>query len=359
MRAATPPAGEKETKDRELQALKDAHAAIGRRLDALFGQGGGKQDDDDDRRDARSDDDDDDRKDDAEEEGEDKEKKEEEARSDDDDDDRRDARRDAGDRGVSMKDRGRKDRGRRDAGIENFKGKQAAPFKDSGRKDKEKDIEEWAGEEKEEPWHKEEEKEPPSDKEKPTPLAADRKDDDEEEGGDEGRSDDDDDRRDDRRDARRDTRADSSSLRRRIEALERGATDEEIERLAEEQQLWSEPAMAHGERVSRPMHGESLLSYVRRNARHFQRYSDKWKGVDLRQLPVAALKIAAPEIRKDAVSAAYRVEPGAEPMLREVIKPDRTGRRISEFVGPVSAMLDQFRMPSFRVRRINTQPNPF
>ena len=45
MRAATKPAPEAETKDAEVQALKDAVGAIGKRLDALLG---GRSDGDDD-----------------------------------------------------------------------------------------------------------------------------------------------------------------------------------------------------------------------------------------------------------------------------------------------------------------------
>jgi hypothetical protein len=134
----------------------------------------------------------------------------------------------------------------------------------------------------------------------------------------------------------------------------RDALDLELNDLATEQQEWGKVYMAHGERAQRPMHGETLLSFVRRNARHYQHTSDRWRDKNLRTMPRdVLLDIAAPEIRKDALAAAYRPDPNVAPVLREVIRTDRTGRRISEFVGPVSVFLDQFRAPAMMVRCFN------
>ena len=140
-------------------------------------------------------------------------------------------------------------------------------------------------------------------------------------------------------------------------------SDDELNALAERQQEWDRVAQMHGERASRPLDGERIESYDRRLAETFKKHSPKWKGEDLSAMPIEVVsKIIAPEIRTDAVTAAYRVEPNAGGLLREVRKTDRTGRIISEFVGPVDAengAIAPFRMQSAVVRRINTQPNQF
>jgi hypothetical protein len=303
--AANPPAAEKETQDIELKALKDAADAIGRRLDALLAARGDE---------ARAD------KDDKEEERDDAfpPPKEEEEGEDDKPaflkgDKKDDTKADEGDRAKKVKN------------------DDTAPRADAKKADDDdKPFEEWAEEEKEEPNHE---------AEKPTPLAADRK-------KDEARAD----------AAMR--RYDDSALRRRLDALERERTDEEIEALSAAQQAWNEVAMAHGERGMRPLFGESSVTFDRRNAKHFQDHSEMWKGKDLSKLPASVLRdIAAPQIRKDALDAAYRGVPGAEPMLREVYETDGVGRRITKFVGPITAFLDQFRPPAMAVKRFNRNPD--
>lgn len=184
--------------------------------------------------------------------------------------------------------------------------------------------------------------------------------------------DEDDKDKDDRKDAARaDARADSMirSLKRELDDLRRSMrrprslTDDELNALAERQQEWDRVAQMHGLRASRPLDGERIESYDRRIAKVFQKHSPKWKDADLSAMPLEIVnRVIGPEIRADAISAAYRVEPMEGGMLREVRRADRTGRVISEFVGPVDAMngaLAPFRMPSARVQRINTNPNQF
>ena len=214
---------------------------------------------------------------------------------------------------------------------------------------------------------------------------------------DDDRRDDDDDRRDDgrRKDAKRDdeaedeeekeerddarryddkrddARADSMirSLKREMEELRRSVrrprimTDDELNELSEKQGEWDKVAQMHGLRAARPLDGERIASYDRRMAKVFQKHSAKWKDADLSAMPIDAVtRIIAPEIRADAVTAAYRVDPAEGGMQREVRRQDRTGRWISEFVGPVNAAngaLAPFRMAPMRVMGINTNPNRF
>lgn len=250
-----------------------------------------------------------------------------------------------------------------------------------GRRDRkdDKDFKEWAEEEEKEPEHKADAEGEEGEEE--------RKDDDDK------RKDDDDDKRKDAEEGEKepegekapvveeeekpkemasdkrkddDDRRHDSALRRRIEALERDKrnrrvlTDEELNALAERQHEWDQVAQAHGERASRPLDGESIETYDRRHAKRFQKHSPKWKDVDLASMPAGVVsKIIAPEIRTDSIAAAYRMDNSPAAVLREIRKPDRTGRIISEFVGPVSATLAPFRLPAMRVKRINNQSGAY
>lgn len=178
----------------------------------------------------------------------------------------------------------------------------------------------------------------------------------------------DDDRKDQKADA--DARADAAVMRRQIAELERKLerstrtrSDDEMNDLGESQTEWDRVAQAHGLRAARTLDGESRVSYDRRVAKTYQQHSPKWKAIDLSALPKQVLDIAVPEIRADALSAAYRPSPTAiGGMQREIVRSDDTGRRIREFVGPVGAMngtLAPFRMPSMRVSRINNNPNQY
>lgn len=378
---------EKESKD-PLTNLHDAVKAISRRLDAMMAKrdDAARADDDDDKRKdaARSDEGDDDERDDAARSDDDerKDSRKDAARADksrddecedEDEKERKDAARSDKKRDdSSRKDAGRSDRRRDDAARADDDDDRKDSRKDAARADKkrsDKDLEQWAEEETDEPNHKTDKRKDAAradwdDDDKRDSARADKRrddaaradeddDDDEKERKDAARADR---RRDDA--ARADGAALSAALNDRLARLERDRmrSDEDLDRLAELQTEWGKISLAHGDRVSmQPMVGEGPNSYDRRFARRYQKHSTKWGGVDLREVPLAVLRIATPEIRKDAMSAAYQAEPSAEPMLREIKRRDRTGREISEFVGPVSAvngMLTPFRLPRMRARII-------
>jgi hypothetical protein len=277
------------------------------------------------------------------------------------------------------------EKAKKDAARDTLFGKRAAKHDDDDthKDDAEPESKEWKEEESEEPEHKESKGDDDDDTHKdddegePEPMASDdrRRDKKDASRGDkkdefppkEKEEKEEEEERGDRADARADAqiRALRSELRdlRRSIRRPRSLTDDEMNDLAERQQEWDRVAQMHGLRASRPMDGERIESYDRRMAKVFQKHSPKWKDSDLAAFPIEAVtKIIAPEIRADSAAAAYRVEPSEGAMLREVRKADRTGRIISEFVGPVNAIngaLAPFRMPSARVRRINTQPNQF
>jgi hypothetical protein len=96
-----------------------------------------------------------------------------------------------------------------------------------------------------------------------------------------------------------------------------------------------------------------------------KQYSDDWRDIDLTKLAPPAFDVVDKKIRADAL------EVGSNPQLmnkfmpsgalqREIRKQDRTGRYISEFVGPVDAengMFKPFELPPRRVVRFNKNPN--
>jgi hypothetical protein len=303
MRAAEKPAPEKETKDHELQALKDAVGVIGKRLDALLGGRGDA---------ARGD----------------------EGRGDDDDDSAR---------------------GDEDTGETQVENTGETNEEEKGHATEEGDATKMDADPPPFPPKDEGDGDDGDDGDTaPKKMASDKKD---AARGDGGKADG------GKPAFLKDARADAAAMRRRIDELERlvkrRRSDEEIDALAQQQQDWDAVAMAHGQRASRPMDGETPLGYERRHAKRYQQHSVKYKDIDLSTLTPPMMAIVSPEIRKDAIDAAYRGTPDSPPILREIKKRDRTGREISEFAGPVSAMLDPFRMPTARVKRINTRPDQY
>jgi hypothetical protein len=302
-------AGEKTepTTEEKVAALHDSVTDLHKKFDAFMSKHS-KKDDDDDRKDARKDNEEDDEGE-HDKDGEDKK----DAKKDDDDDDKKDDRKDA-------------------------------------KKD-DKDLEKWAEEEKKEPEHKDAKKDAdpdaaPEEKGEPKPMASDddrRKD---------AKKDDDDDR----------ARKDSTDIRRRLDRLERSRvrSDAELNALADAQQEWDRVAQQFGERAHRPLDGETLNTYNRRHVVRFQKHSPRWKDMDFSALPAQVMQVAMPDVRADAVEAAKRGLIG-QPELREIVRYDRTGRKISEFIGDIAVTLAPFRLPSMRVKggRINTRPNEY
>jgi hypothetical protein len=295
------PAGEKKTPSMEekIDAMCDSVASLAKRMDA-FDKKDAKKDDDD-RKDAKKEEEDD-----------------KDAKKDGEEDD--DAKKDGEGEEEDEKDKDKKD--------------------DDKRKDAEGEEGEGKGE--------------------PEPMASDddRRKDKRKDAKKDGEDKKDDDRRDD---ARHDAlKRELKDLRRMMERTSRQRSDEETNALAELQHSWSVVAQSHGDSVARPMDGESVLSFDRRQAKRFQKYSERWKGVDLSALPPSVMTgIAAPEVRTDSIAAARIPVAGAEPTLREIVREDRTGRRISEFVGSVEATLAPFKLPTMRVKQFNKNPSAF
>jgi hypothetical protein len=174
---------------------------------------------------------------------------------------------------------------------------------------------------------------------------------------------DDDRARDDRRDRRhrddkRDTRADSRRQQR----------DDELD-LYEAQGQWNECYMAiDGKKAPTPVSGHSARTYRLYCAQPYQKYSTDWKAVDLAKLAKtdpAAFTVAETQIRADSIRIGNNPQELQKfksdgYLQREIRRQDRTGRWISEFVGPVDApngMFKPFELPPLRLRGFNKNPN--
>jgi hypothetical protein len=151
-----------------------------------------------------------------------------------------------------------------------------------------------------------------------------------------------------REDDRRDRRADA--VRRQI--------DDENDRLEAQYLLDQAFNAVEGTHAPKPISGQSCRTYQTYCLKRLQKYSDDYKDIDLSRLPADAFKLADKTIRADAIRVGNNpqemnrfIPNGA--LLREIKRQDRTGRWISEFVGPVDAvngMFTPFRMPAMRAK---------
>lgn len=144
----------------------------------------------------------------------------------------------------------------------------------------------------------------------------------------------------------------------------RVAADAEAERKeagekAEIQARADSVALAHGERASAPMMGETTQAYRHRLARGFQRHSREFKGIDLKQTTGAVFDAIETKIYADAMVAAACPDVAPGGVLREINRVDpATGQRITSFYSHNNAttFISLMKRPSRRLIGINT-PN--
>jgi len=173
-----------------------------------------------------------------------------------------------------------------------------------------------------------------------------------------GHKDDDDDRCDDDDDAKKHHKRkdDDEEAMMDDDDEEAARKDEEMEKMADCQAAADSIYSAFGKSASRPLKGESLSRYRTRLLRGLQAYSDAYKDVNLSAIKDAKLlSIAEKQIFSDAMVAAKSPTMYADGQLHEILETDRrTGRTISKFVGPMSAWLNQFKVPALRAVSFNT-----
>jgi len=110
-------------------------------------------------------------------------------------------------------------------------------------------------------------------------------------------------------------------------------SDEDRNDIADTQHKADSVFASFGERAPMAVAGEKPLAYRRRILTKLQQHSTDYKAVDLSSISDSQmLSIAEKQIYADAQkSAASSFEPGAG--LREVVRQDATGRKISTFIG--------------------------
>jgi hypothetical protein len=116
-------------------------------------------------------------------------------------------------------------------------------------------------------------------------------------------------------------------------------------------------AQVFGDSAPRWNDGESLPRYRQRLLGKFKQHSADWKGVELAKLGDDALAVAETKIYADAMAALHDPHTVPAGTLREIIETDRTGRRISRFVGDPEACWSFFKAPVRYVLGINTKGN--
>ena len=134
--------------------------------------------------------------------------------------------------------------------------------------------------------------------------------------------------------------------------------DEEEAKFADAQAKCDSVLSAFGKSASRPLQGENLLAYRKRLLRGLQAYSDSYKDISLTSIKDAKLLyLAEKQIFADALNAAKSPMMFAADQLVEINEKDRAGRTITKFKGAMSAWLDDFKVPSMRVKEFHLSNN--
>jgi hypothetical protein len=112
---------------------------------------------------------------------------------------------------------------------------------------------------------------------------------------------------------------------------------------------------AFGKSASRPLVGEDLLSYRKRQATPLKSHSAAWKDVDLSKLDAAVFDIAEAAIYADAASAANRPVDGFESGPRARTRQLATGHTVTEFFDNRPSWMDSFRTPRVMSKKSDLQ----
>lgn len=144
----------------------------------------------------------------------------------------------------------------------------------------------------------------------------------------------------------------------KMDEEEAAKADEEEAKYADAQAKADSVFAAFGKSASRPLSGESLMSYRKRLLRGLQAYSDSYKEVNLASIKDAALlNVAEKQIFADALVAAKSPLVYAADQLVEIHEKDRAGRTITKFKGAMSAWLNDFKVEPMRATKFHTSNN--
>lgn len=129
--------------------------------------------------------------------------------------------------------------------------------------------------------------------------------------------------------------------------------DEEAAKYADAQAKCDSVMSAFGKSASRPLQGESIMSYRKRLLNGLKAYSDSYKDISLASIKDAKLlDLAEKQIFADALNAAKSPTMYAADQEIEIHERDRAGRVISKFKGGMG-WLDAFKVPSYRVKEFH------
>ena len=132
--------------------------------------------------------------------------------------------------------------------------------------------------------------------------------------------------------------------------------DEEEAKYADAQAKADSVFAVFGKSASRPLKGESLMNYRKRMLRGLQGYSDAYKGVNINSIKdEALLALAEKQIFADAVAASRASAHIGAGQLIATQKKDQAGRTITEYRGDMEAWLGDFKLPTHRVVKFNTE----
>jgi len=113
---------------------------------------------------------------------------------------------------------------------------------------------------------------------------------------------------------------------------------------------------AFGKSASRPLQGETLMSYRKRMVRGLQAHSDEMKNVNINAIKdEAMLEVVEKRVFADALAASRGNGVIGKGQLIEIHKKDRAGRTITEFRGDMEAWLGEFKLPASRVVKFHTE----
>lgn len=136
--------------------------------------------------------------------------------------------------------------------------------------------------------------------------------------------------------------------------IPRDNTDEDYRSMAAIQERADAVFSALGEHASRPMQGEGLLAYRRRLVGKLQPHSQVWKGTDISKVADdAGFTVIENQIYADAQRAAERPLNLPRGQLRQHVRTDDAGRRISTFHGS-SSFVQAFKPQARRIQKVVT-----
>lgn len=155
-----------------------------------------------------------------------------------------------------------------------------------------------------------------------------------------------------RKDSEGDPLADMPGEPKRVKADAEAERKEAMEK-ADAQARADAVYMALGQRADPPMAGETTFNYRRRLARKMQRHSETMREVDLQTINDSVAFGAIEKVIYADALVASRTPEVAPGELREIVKIDATGRRISTFHG--ESFITQLRTPGRIIRKFNTK----